>query len=74
MAALTKYDYSTDYAEFCISGAAELPKLPNTSRGGADELAGYDKIKAGTAYTTDGNFDVYTLDTATDEWNKIGGE
>ncbi len=71
MAALTNYNYTTDYAEFAIGGAEELSKLPTTSSGGTDELAGIDHpIKAGIAYTTDGNFDIYTLDAGTDEWNK----
>lgn len=74
MAALTNYNYSTDYAEFAIKDASEIPMLPTTSAGGSGDLAGkVAAIKAGIAYTTDGNFDVYTLNGSTDEWNKIGG-
>ena len=71
MAALTNYNYTTDYAEFAIGDSSEISKLPTTHRGGTDELAAIDRpIKAGIAYTTDGNFDIYTLDAGTDVWNK----
>lgn len=74
MAALTNYNYSTDYAEFAVKDASELPMLPTTSKVGSGDLVGkVAAIKAGIAYTTDGNFDVYTLNDSTDEWNKIGG-
>lgn len=71
MAALTNYNFTTDYAEFAIDSAAEIALLPTTSSVGTGKLV--DKpVKAGSiAYTTDGNFDFYTLDSS-DSWNKVG--
>lgn len=71
MASLTNKNYSTGYTEFAISGAAELGKLPTTSRGGTDELAGTEKVAEGSAaYTTDGALDLYIL-TSGDVWTKV---
>lgn len=71
MAALTKMDYSTGYAEFSVDSAAELALLPTTTAGGSGVLANVGAVAAGSAaYTTDGNLDVYTLD-GSDTWNKV---
>lgn len=69
MAALTNYNYDTDYAEFSIDSAEEVALLPTTTSSGSGVLANVGPIKAGTAYTTDGVFDIYTL--ASNEWNKV---
>ena len=71
MAALTKMDYSTNYAEFSIDSAEEIELLPTTTAGGSGALANVGAVAAGSAaYTTDGNLDIYTLDSA-GTWNKV---
>ena len=71
MAALTKMDYSTNYAEFSIDNENELELLPTTIAGGTGALASVGAVAAGSAaYTTDGNLDVYTLD-GSGVWNKV---
>lgn len=71
MAALTNFNYSTNYAEFSIDSAEELALLPTTTAGGTGALASVGAVAAGSAaYTTDGNLDVYTLD-GSDTWNKV---
>ena len=71
MAALTNFNYSTNYAEFSIDSAEELALLPTTTATGTGVLANVNAVAAGSAaYTTDGNLDVYTLDSS-DTWNKV---
>lgn len=71
MAALTNFNYSTNYAEFSIDSAEELALLPTTTAGGTGALASVGAVAAGSAaYTTDGNLDVYTLD-GSGTWNKV---
>lgn len=71
MAALTNFNYSTNYAEFSIDSAGELALLPTTTAGGTGALASVGAVAAGSAaYTTDGNLDVYTLD-GSGTWNKV---
>ena len=71
MAALTRMDYATNYAEFSIDSVGELAMLPTTTAGGTGALASVGAVAAGSAaYTTDGNLDVYTLD-GSDTWNKV---
>jgi len=71
MAALTKMDYSTGYAEFSIDSAAELALLPTTTAAGSGVLANVSAVTAGSAaYLTDGTLGIYTLD-ASDNWNAV---
>ncbi len=71
MAALTNFNYSTNYAEFSIDSAEEIELLPTTTAGGSGALANVDAVAAGSAaYTTDGNLDIYTLD-GSGTWNKV---
>lgn len=71
MAALTKMDNSTGYAEFSIDGTAEVALLPTTTAGGSGALANVDEVKAGSvAYLTDGTLGIYTLD-GSDTWNLV---
>ena len=71
MAAQTKRDYSTNYAEFSIDSSSELSLLPTTTAAGSGALAAVPACAPGSvAYTTDGNLSIYTLD-GEDNWNAL---
>lgn len=71
MAAQTKRDFATNYAEFSIDSAAELDLLPTTTAWGSGVLNKVPPCIAGSAaYTTDGNMSIYTLD-GEDNWNAL---
>ena len=73
MAKLVDYNYDTDFAAFAVHDADEIAVLPTTTAIGSGGLVSK-PIKAGVAYTTDGNFDIYTLDDYSDAWIKKGAE
>ena len=71
MANLTKpIDPVTRHAEFAIDSASEISLLPTTTKGGSGNLSTIENgVAAGsTAYTTDGNLDIYVLNGLSDEW------
>ena len=69
MARLVDYNYSTRWALFSISSSSELSDLPTTTTAGSVPGTPDGGVTAGSiAYTTDGNFDLFTLDSS-DSWN-----
>ena len=69
MARLVDYNYSTKWALFSINSASELSDLPTTTAAGSVPGVPDVGVTAGSiAYTTDGAFDLYTLDES-NNWN-----
>ena len=72
MVTVRDYNYSTKCARFAISSSADIANLPTQTTSGIDgEGNVIQPVKAGSsAITTSGDFKLYMLDGASNEWKE----